>query len=450
MSLPIVSIVGRPNVGKSSLLNCLAGRRISIVDPTPGVTRDRVSTTIALDEYDEEHPRFIELVDTGGMGIEDADNLTEDVECQIRFGILAAAVIIFVVDAREGMTALDRHVANQLRKQNKPVILLANKIDTTRVNTEIGELTKLGFGEPLDVSAMHHRNIDLVLDRLIEALEHLPKEPPQEPILKLAIVGKRNVGKSTFTNALAGEERVIVSETPGTTRDSVDVVIDHNGQKLMLIDTAGIKRKKKIASDVEYYSQHRAMRSVRRANVIALMIDASEPVSQVDKNLAGIIAEEFKPVLIVVNKWDLAKGFATPEDYADYFTKTFPSLSYAPISMTTATEGTNIRATVGLAEQLFHQANLRVTTGQLNTVMKAILEKRGPSHPAGTRPPKIYYTSQVDIAPPTIVCFVNDVRSFDQSYRRFLVNQFREFLPFAEVPIRILFRQSKSGHDRKG
>ncbi len=449
MSLPIVSIVGRPNVGKSSLLNCLAGRRISIVEATPGVTRDRVSTTICLSEFDDETPRFVELVDTGGMGIEDADNLTEDVESQIRFGILTAAVILFVVDAREGITALDRHVAEKLRKQNKPVILLANKIDTHLLNTEIGELNRLGFGDPLDISAKENRNIDLVLERLNEALKHLPPEAPHEPVLKLAIVGKRNAGKSTFINALAGEERVIVSEMPGTTRDAVDVMIDHNGQKLMLIDTAGVKRTKKIASDIEYYSQHRAMRSVRRADVVALMIDASEPVSQVDKNLAGIIAEEFKPVLIVVNKWDLAKDFASTEDYADYFAKTFPSLAYAPISITVANKGTNVHATISLAEQLFQQANFRVTTGQLNNVMETILAKRGPSHHAGTRPPKIYYTSQVDVAPPTIVCFVNDVRSFDQSFQRFLVNQFREFLPFNEVPIRLFIRQSKSGHDRK-
>jgi len=300
----------------------------------------------------------------------------------------------------------------------------------------------------LDISAKHNRNINEVLARLADTLAHLPPEPLREPVLKLAVVGKRNAGKSTLINALAGEQRVIVSQTPGTTRDSVDVMIDHAGQKLLLIDTAGVKRKKKIASDVEYYSQHRAMRSVRRADVVALMIDASEPVSQIDKNLAGIIADEFKPVVIVVNKWDLARDTNNPEDYADYFAKTFPSLSYAPIVMASATEGLNLRETIGLGEQLFRQAQTRVTTGQLNTVIEAILDKRGPSHRSGTRRPKIYYASQVAVAPPTIVCFVNDVRSFDRSYQRFLVNQFREYLPFEEIPIRVVLRRSQSGQER--
>ncbi len=438
MSLPIVAIVGRPNVGKSSLLNCLAGRRISIVDPTPGVTRDRVSTPVALG--DGKDARYVEMVDTGGMGIEDHDQLTDHVEGQIAYGIEAADVILFVVDAREGMASLDRHVAEQLRRQEKPIILVANKIDQSGILSEIGELTRLGFGEPLAVSAMHNRGINALLARILDAVDHLPPVQPAETGMKLAIVGKRNAGKSTLTNALAGEQRVIVSEKPGTTRDSVDVQIEFKGQPLTLIDTAGVKKKRKLSNDIEYYSQHRAMRSVRRADVVALMIDASLPVGQVDKNLAGIIAEEFKPVLIVVNKWDLAEGYATPEDYAEYFGKEFPSLSFAPISFCSATENVNIEQTIGLAQQLYRQAQIRIPTAKVNEVIEAILAKRGPSHKSGTKPPKIYYASQVTSAPPTIVCFVNDTRSFDTGYQRFLTNQFREYLPFSEVPIRVLIR----------
>jgi GTP-binding protein len=220
----------------------------------------------------------------------------------------------------------------------------------------------------------------------------------------------------------------------------VDVTIELDGHELLLIDTAGVRKKRHLAGDIEFYSQHRALRSVRRADVVALVIDASVPVSQVDKNLAGITAEEHKPCLIVVNKWDLAEGFATPDDYAEYFTKTFPELSFAPISMTTAARGVNVRETIRLAVQLFAQSQHRVTTGQLNEAIAAILRKRGPSHKAGTKPPKIYYAAQVAVGPPTIVCFVNDPRSFDQAWRRFLVNQFREHLPLAEVPIRVLLR----------
>lgn len=452
MSLPVVAIVGRPNVGKSSLLNCLAGRRISIVDPTPGVTRDRVSTTLALGEG--ENIRYIELVDTGGMGVEDVDNLTDHVENQIRYSLAAANLVLFIVDAREGIVSLDKHVAQQLRRQDKPVILVANKIDQANVQSELGELTRLGFGDPIAVSAAHQQNISDLLDCIQHRLRDLPYDIPPEPVMKLAIVGKRNAGKSTFINALAGEERVIVSETPGTTRDSVDVLIEFEGKRVMLIDTAGVKKKSRFANDIEFYSQHRALRSVRRADVTAMLIDASVPVSQVDKDLAGMIAEEFKPVVIVVNKWDLAKNAASGEDYIEYFEKMFPELSYAPISLTTAKDGVNLHETVALAGQLFAQACHRVTTAQLNEVIQQILQKRGPSHKSGTKPPKIYYASQVSVEPPTIVCFVNDPRSFDQSYQRFLTNQLREFLPFSEVPLRVFLRkrersEAKFLHDEK-
>jgi GTPase len=446
MQVPVVSIVGRPNVGKSSLLNCLAGRRISIVDAVPGVTRDRVSTTVSLGGPGQQ--RLLELVDTGGMGIEDSDRLTGHVEGQIAQAMDLADVVLFVVDAREGIQPLDRHVAERLRRLDKTVLLVANKIDEARVIGETGELYGLGFGEPIAISAIHQSNIGELLDRLADVLPDAPGDPePQNdaPAMKLAIVGKRNAGKSTFINALAGQQRVIVSEVPGTTRDSVDVRIQADGRELLLIDTAGVRRKKSLANDVEYYSQHRALRSVRRADVVAMVIDASVKVSQVDKNLAGVIAGEFKPVLIMVNKWDLARDASDPEAYQTYFEKTFPELSFAPISFTTATEGVNLHETLDLAGELLDQARTRVGTGQLNQVIEEISALRGPSHKAGTKPPKIYYASQVDVAPPTIVCFVNDPRSFDEGYRRFLVNRLREHLPFTEVPIRLFFR---SRHER--
>jgi len=434
MSLPVVAIVGRPNVGKSSLLNCLAGKRIAIVDPTPGVTRDRISVPLAVADG------YIELVDTGGIGIEHVDNLTEHVEEQISYAIAAASLILFVVDAREGLMPLDRHVAGRLRRQNKPVILLANKIDQSDLVAEIAELHKLGFGEPLRVSARHKLGRGELLEAIAERLGVEAHEAAPEPVMKLAIVGKRNAGKSTFVNALAGEQRVIVSESPGTTRDSVDVAVEMDGRPFVFIDTAGLRKRRKISGDVEFYSIGRAMRAIRRADVVAFMIDASVPISQVDKKLAGQIAEQFKPIVLVVNKWDLVKDLASGEDYAEYLAKTFPLLSFAPISLTSATEGLNIRQTIRLAEQLYDQAATRVPTARINNALRDILKLRGPSHKAGTKPPKILYASQVSTCPPTVVCFVNDLRSFDESYRRFMLNQFRQRLEFAEVPIRLLFR----------
>ncbi len=434
MDLPTVAIVGRPNVGKSSLLNRMVGHRISIVDPTPGVTRDRISAVCAVGEG------FVELVDTGGIGIVDHDRLEEHVENQIAYGLAEADAILFVVDAREGVTPLDRQVASRLRRLNLPVVLAANKVDETTLTGEVGELPSLGFGEALPISAHHGHGIPELLERLEEVVGEMPAEAPAATVMKLAVVGKRNAGKSTFINALAGSQRVIVSETPGTTRDSVDVTIERGGRRLTVIDTAGVRKRRSIADDIEFYSYRRSLRSIRRADVVALLIDASLPVSKVDKDLARQVAEEFKPVLLVVNKWDLASGKAAGEDYADYFAKVFPELSYAPITLTTATEGVNVGETVALAEQLFDQARHRVTTAKLNEVIGEILQQRGPSHKHGTKPPKILYCSQIGTCPPTIVCFVNDVRSFDRNYQRYLVNQLREHLPYAEVPIRLFFR----------
>ena len=444
MPLPTVAIVGRPNVGKSSLLNRLVGHRISIVDPTPGVTRDRISAPCAIGDG------YVELIDTGGMGLEDVDELTEHVENQIAYGMAEADLIVFLVDAREGVTPLDRHVAERLRRLKVPVVLAANKVDEVNLSAEAAELNALGFGEPINISAHHGIGIGELTEAILRSLGTAPGKGIDEAVMKLAIVGKRNTGKSTFINALAGEERVIVSETPGTTRDSVDVTVELDGRRFMLIDTAGVRKRRQIRDDIDFYSHHRAMRSVRRADVVALMIDASVPVSKVDKDLARQVAEEFKPVVLVVNKWDLAKDVAAGEDYAEYFGKVIPELSFAPISLTSATTGLNVGATIRLAEQLFQQARRRVGTGELNRMVEEILRLRGPSHKTGTKPPKILYVSQIATAPPTIVCFVNDVRSFETNFQRFLINQFRQRLPYGEVPIRLIFRSRREERFRKG
>ncbi len=435
MSLPIVAIIGRPNVGKSTLFNRLAGRRISIVDDKPGVTRDRLSTICQLDNS------FVDLVDTGGFGIEELDTLSEHIEQQIQYAIEQSSVILFVVDAQAGITALDKRLADMLRKINdKPILLIANKADNQNLEYLSSEFNSLGLGQPIPISALHGRG----KSQLIEEIErHLPQKiaEPSLPEMKLAIVGTRNVGKSTFINSLAGQQRVIVSELAGTTRDAIDVRFNIDGQEFLAIDTAGVKKKSKIKNDIEYYSMNRAEKSIRRADVVLLMIDAAVPVGQVTKKLAGYICENYKPCVIVVNKWDLAKEKADITDYQKYLEKTLPSLNYAPISLTCAHEGTNVKQTIKLAKSLFEQSRIRLSTSQLNKAIEQIRMIKPPSSTKAKGKPKFYYATQIDVSPPTIVIFVNDIEAFDQNYQRFIINRMREILPFQEIPIKLVIRE---------
>lgn len=421
-------------MGKSSLFNMLANRRTSIVDPTPGVTRDRVSAICDIDQ------QFFELVDTGGFGIVDRDDLGEHVERQIRFAIERSNLILFLVDAREGVTPLDKRTADLLRGYGSRVVLIANKVDEPHMADQVGEFARLGFGEPMPISAMNGSGRWAITELIQRKLAERANETPIEPVMKIAIVGKRNAGKSSFINSLAGEERVIVSEVPGTTRDSIDVTFEKDGRSLIAIDTAGVRKLNKMEDDVEFYAYSRATQSIRRADVVLFMIDATTPIGQVDKRLSHLVAEELKPCVLVVNKWDLATGKASVDDYGDYLSKTLKALSFAPIAFTTATEGRNIDSTIDLATELFKQSRIRVGTGQLNQALQAVLEERGPRPKHGTRAPKFYYATQVDIQPPTIVVFVNSPRLVTTDYERFMLNRFRDSLPYGEVPIRIAYR----------
>ncbi len=432
MALPTVAIIGRPNVGKSSLLNALAGRMISIVEPTAGVTRDRVSAII------EHNERFFELIDMGGYGIVDTDALSEHIENQIHKGMATADLVLFVVDIRDGLMPLDVKVAELLRKNNLSAICVANKADSARYFADAGEFIKLGFGEPICVSATNNINKAVLVERILSALEHLPSEAPEKEVMKIAIVGKRNAGKSTFVNAIVGEDRVIVSEVPGTTRDAVDVRFEKDGRQFIAIDTAGIRKKSKISGSIEFYSYVRATRSITRADVVLFLIDATLKVSQVDKKLAGFIIEQFKPCILVMNKWDLAKDFADGDDYREYLSKMLPGLSYAPIAFTTATENRNIQSVLDLAAELFKQATAKIPTPLLNKAIEQIAEQRvGGSR--GTFP-KIYYATQVATGPVTLLLFVNRPQLFDDNFQRFACNKLRELLGIEEVPIRLLLR----------
>ncbi len=439
MSLPIVAIVGRPNVGKSSLLNSLIGRRVSIVDPTAGVTRDRVSAICEIDD------RYFELIDTGGYGIEDQDDLTEHVEQQIRFAIAGASVILFVVDVREEITPLDQEVARLLRGVSAPVQLVANKADAPQHEDQAGTLAALGFGAPICVSALHGRRRRELLERVVAMLGEEAHTEAPDPVMKVTLVGRRNVGKSTFINTLAGQERVIVSEVPGTTRDAVDVRFQIDGRELLAIDTAGVGKKSKQKTSVEFFGYTRALTSIRRADVVLFLIDSTAPISDVDKKLARYIVDEFKPCVLVVNKWDLARDKSSADSYGEYLTKTMPQIAHAPIAFTTAQTGRNVQGAIELAQSLFNQAGMRVTTGQLNRAIEETWAAYQPSADKRGAQPKVYYATQVSVRPPTIVLFVNHPAIMREHYRRFAEKRMRQALPFEEVPVRWLWRARKGG-----
>ena len=440
MPLPVVAIVGRPNVGKSSLFNWVANRRISIVDPTAGVTRDRVATTVEVDG------RYFDLMDTGGMGIVDCDNLTEDVEHQIRVAIDSASLVLFLVDIRAGVTPLDQVVAARLRVVAKPVVFVANKADVSAIDAQAADLFSLGYGEPVLVSADQKRGKDELFEAILAKLPAADEAnvAPGAVELKLAIVGRQNAGKSTFINSLAEADRVIVSEIAGTTRDSIDVRFERDAKTFLAIDTAGVQRKKSLVTNVDFYSLHRAERSIRRADVVLHLFDPRLRVSRVDKQLAEYIIENNKPAIFVVNKWDLAKETIPTEKWATYLRTMFPMLDYVPIAFITAKNGKNVYRLLNLAQQLQKQAGKRVTTGELNRVVaEAVLTNMPPMRL--NKLPKIYYCSQTAVHPPTIVMMTNGPDLFDPPYIRYMLKALRANFPFREVAIKLVLRDKHEG-----
>lgn len=460
--MPVVAIVGRPNVGKSSLLNALAGKRISIVQDVPGVTRDRVSTPLWVGDA------YVELVDTGGYGFDDPDKLTEHIRHQIELALSRADLVLFIVDCQDGLTSADEQIAHLLRRKNARTVLIANKADSEKADIALGEFARMGLGTPIGVSAINDRGLDQILATIKKNvdLSNAPKELP-EPQLMIAIVGKRNAGKSTMVNAIAriyqeDSDRVIVSEVPGTTRDSVDVGFEKEGKTLVVIDTAGVRKKRHmVTNDIEFYSFHRAQRSIRRADVVLMLLDGTEAISEPDKKLAQYIAEQFKPVIIVVNKWDLAMGYAREQHMAnkknepirdeelmdkfvEYARAELKHLDFAPIAFVTAKDEKNVQSVLDLSQHLFKQNNERVTTGRLNRAVKQIFEERTPTHKTGRRP-RVFYAAQIDVAPPTIALVVNNPDLVDESYKRFMIHRFRELLPYPEVPIKLLIRARSRG-----
>ena len=446
MSIPTVAIVGRTNVGKSTLFNQLVGRRIAITDPTAGTTRDRIFHP--LEWYDPDgHLHRFELMDTGGLGIVDHQDLSDLVEHQIEVGIGGADVLVFLVDAQEGVTPQDQVIAARLRKTGIPLVLVANKADNQQLQDRTAEFYNLALDDVTAISAAHRRGLDDLLDRIVQVLPRQSTERgalvDDEDVLKLAIVGRRNVGKSTFVNRLAGHEngneRVIASDTPGTTRDSIDVRIERDGEVFIVTDTAGMRRKRSLESTIEFFAIARTERAIRRAAVVVLMLDAKDGISQVDKKIADHVREAAKPCVIAINKWDLAGDDVITSEYEAYIAKQLPLLGFAPLIFTCAEKGRNVWQCVRIARELWEQARRTHRTSELNRAIRDAIAAHAP-HAKRGKLPKIYYAAQVGTEPPTLALFVNDPRLFGAEYVRYLENRMREALGIPEIPIRIVLK----------
>lgn len=447
MGIPKVAIVGRPNVGKSSLLNWVAGKLLSVVDPTAGVTRDRVTWIV------NEGDRYFELVDTGGIGIVDSDDLSDDIEHQIDVGLNECDLLLFVVDAKDGITPLDKEVADRLRRIRKPMLMVVNKCDSQRLDIESTTFLRLANLPQVVTSVKGNRNRKELLQAIVD---NLPEQSSEEatdgealletPEMRLAIVGRRNVGKSTFINQLAETDRVIVSEVAGTTRDSIDIRFDVDGRTFVAIDTPGVRKKKSLANDIEFYGLVRAQKSIRRADVVLMFFDATKTISRVDKQLMEEVTKHHKPCVFVVNKWDLAQEQEMSiEKWGEYLIHNFASMRHVPIAVLTAKDGRNIRQLINLTQSIYKQARTRIGTGKLNRALQMAVKKNPPPHRKNRRP-KIYYASQVAVSPPTIVVKCNEPKIFDEAWKRYLLGFLREVSPFQEVPIRLLLR-SRSDED---
>jgi GTPase len=435
--LPLVAIVGRQNVGKSTLLNRLTGRRLAIVEDLPGTTRDRLQA-----EAEWEGHRF-NVVDTGGLELLPGATFGAEINQQIKMAIDEADVILFVVDVAEGLMPADAEVAKLLRPAGKPVLLVANKADNQQLRMNVAEFYKLGLDEPFALSAYHGRGISELLDAI---MAHLPKGEKAAPsnlpaagtTPRLAIVGRPNVGKSALLNAMLGEERVIVSAVPGTTRDAIDTQLDFGGRSVILIDTAGIKRRGRQGQGVDKYSVERSMRAIERADVALLVLDASELVTAQDLHIAGYIQDALKGIVIVVNKWDLAVE-ATTEDYNRAIRARLKFFGHAPVVYTSATEGTGVAEVLPLALKVYEERLRRIPTAELNSVVQQVISQHTPPH-KGDRMLKFLYVTQAEVNPPTFVFFVNDPTLMHFSYQRFLDNALRRRFGFAGTPFRLIFK----------
>ncbi|HET9598691.1 MAG TPA: ribosome biogenesis GTPase Der [Anaeromyxobacteraceae bacterium] len=461
MPRPLIALVGRPNVGKSTLFNRIAGRRAAIVEDVPGVTRDRNYADV------EWEGRALAIVDTGGFEPASRDPLMQLVRRQAQLAVDEAQAVILVVDGREGLTGVDEDVAGLLRRSGKPLFVAVNKIDapSTEGEAPIAEFHGLGFGEVHPLSAEHGRGVAELLEAVVAAVDAPPVEREPDAVaaaddggeaepsevaddasdaprgdVRIAIVGRPNVGKSTFVNALLGEERFVVSDVPGTTRDAIDTAVEHGGRRFVVTDTAGIRRKRSIAQKVEAYSVVRAMRAVDEAEVVACLVDAGEAGVEQDARLLGLIAEKGRALVVVVNKWDLAeREGATQAWYRTELAKRLPFVAWAPMIFTSGRSGKGVGKLLPTAARLVEQYRARFPTHALNELLESIQETH-PAPLARGRPVKLYYMAQVGYAPPTFLVQCSRPESIGDHYKRFVENRFREAFGL-EVPMRMIYRE---------
>ena len=442
MSKPIVAIVGRPNVGKSTLFNQIGKRRVSIVDDMPGVTRDR----IYMDAEWLNHT--FTMIDTGGIEFEDDDHILKSMRQQALVAMEEADVIVFVVDGRAGLTTADEEVGRMLRNTKKPVILAVNKIDSPQLEAGVYEFYSLGLGEPMGIAASNSLGLGDLLDAVVAAFPENDGEDKEEDEISIAVIGRPNVGKSSIVNALIGENRVIVSNVPGTTRDAIDTHFVSDNIKFMLIDTAGMRRKGKIDEAIERYSVMRSLRAVDRADVVLMVINAEEGITEQDKKIAGYAHESGKGVIIVVNKWDV---FPDKDDKSTLrFTEDLRDeigfLQYAPVLYTSALTGQRIHRITELVKYVADQQSMRILTSVLNELIRdAVSVNPPPSHRG--KQLKIFFMTQADIQPPKFIIFVNDPELMHFSYLRFLENRLRESFGFEGTPLKLIVRGRKEEED---